>query len=107
MASTILRQQGYTVLAASNGEEAMRIVQGYAGATSDLLVTDVAMPGMGGKALAEQLTSVYLNIKVLFISGYATDAITHHGQLDPGTHFLSKPFTRTAFARKVREVLDS
>jgi CheY-like chemotaxis protein len=107
LASTILQRQGYTVLAASNGDEAQRIVQAYAGVPIDLLVTDVVLPGMGGKALADQMTGAYPGIKVLFISGYATDAITQHGRLDPGTHFLSKPFTRTAFARKVREVLDS
>ncbi len=73
----------------------------------NLLVTDVVMSGMRGKALAEQVASLHPQIKVLFISGYATDAITQHGQLEQGTHFLSKPFTRTAFARKVREVLDS
>ena len=69
--------------------------------------TDVVMPRMGGKELAERLTSEYPNIKVLFMSGYAADAISHHGQLEPGTNFLSKPFTRTAFAHKVRDVLDS
>jgi two-component SAPR family response regulator len=77
------------------------------GETIDLLVTDVVMPQMGGKMLAEQVAGVYTRIKVLFVSGYPTDAIVHHGRLEPGTHFLSKPFTRTAFARKVREVLDS
>jgi two-component system, cell cycle sensor histidine kinase and response regulator CckA len=107
LACTILRRQGYTMLAASNGEEALRMIQAEAAASIDLLVTDIVMPRMGGKALAEQVTSVYPNIKVLFISGYAADAITRHGQLEPGTNFLSKPFSRTAFARKVREVLDS
>jgi two-component system, cell cycle sensor histidine kinase and response regulator CckA len=106
LATTILHAQGYTVLAASNGEEALGVVHATAG-TIDLLVTDVVMPGMRGKVLAQQLTSIYPHIKVLFISGYATDAITQHGQLEPGAHFLSKPFTRTALARKVREVLDS
>jgi PAS domain S-box-containing protein len=107
LVSHALHAQGYTVLDASNGAEALRVVQAYDGAPIDLLITDVVMPGMGGKALAEQVTSMYPGSKVLFISGYATDAITHHGRLDPGTHFLSKPFTRTALARKVREVLDA
>jgi PAS domain S-box-containing protein len=107
LASAILRQQGYTVLEAANGEEALHILQQYDEATIDLLITDVVMPQMGGKALAEHANIVYPDLKVLFISGYATDAIAQHGQLDPGRHFLSKPFTRTAFARKVREVLDS
>jgi two-component system, cell cycle sensor histidine kinase and response regulator CckA len=62
---------------------------------------------MGGKALAEQLMTVYPRIKVLFVSGYATDTIAHHGRLDPGTNFLSKPFTPTGLAHKVRELLDA
>jgi PAS domain S-box-containing protein len=106
IARHLLHEQGYTVLDAGNGDEALRIIQEYAGAPIMLLVTDVVMPQIGGKALAEQVSSVYPNIKVLFISGYATDAIVHHGRLDPGTNFLSKPFTPAAFARKVREVLD-
>jgi len=105
--SHILREQGYTVLEAGNGADALRITHEYAGATIALLITDVVMPQMGGKALAEQVTSVYRAIKVLFISGYAADAIVHHGRLEPGTNFLSKPFTPPAFARKVREVLDA
>jgi len=105
--SHILREQGYTVLEAGNGADALRITHEYAGATIALLITDVVMPQMGGKALAEQVTSVYRAIKVLFISGYAADAIVHHGRLEPGATFLSKPFTPAAFARKVREVLDA
>jgi two-component system cell cycle sensor histidine kinase/response regulator CckA len=105
VASHILHEQGYSVLEAGNGEEALGIVREYAGAPIALLVTDVVMPQMGGKALAEQVMCVYASIKVLFISGYATDAIVHHGRLEPGTNILSKPFTPAAFARKVREVL--
>jgi two-component system cell cycle sensor histidine kinase/response regulator CckA len=107
IASHILHEKGYTVLEASNGDDALRIVHEQAGAPIAMLVTDVVMPQMGGKALAEQVTSVYPNIKVLFVSGYATDAIVHHGRLEAGTNFLSKPFTPAAFARKVREVLDA
>jgi PAS domain S-box-containing protein len=107
LASTILRTQGYTVLVASRGDEVLCVVEEAARAPIDLLVTDVVLPGMGGKALTEQVISMYPGIKVLFISGYATDAISQQGRLEPGTHFLSKPFTRTALARKVREVLDS
>src|SRR5262249_4532619 len=99
----ILHEQGYTVLEAGNGDDAMHIVQEYAGAPIALLITDVVMPQMGGKALAEQVSSVYPSIKVLFISGHAADAIVHHGRLESGTNFLSKPFTPAAFARKVRE----
>jgi CheY-like chemotaxis protein len=107
VASTILLAQGYTVLTASSGDEALRVVGTATGVTIDLLITDVVMPGMRGKALVEHVTRMYPHIKVLFISGYATDTIAQHGELVYGTHFLSKPFTRTAFARKVREVLDS
>jgi two-component system cell cycle sensor histidine kinase/response regulator CckA len=107
VASDILHAQGYIVLEAINGEDALRVVQEHAGANIDILITDAVMPRLSGKALAEQVSSLYPSIKVLFISGYATDAITHHGQLAPGTNFLSKPFTRVAFARKVREVLDA
>jgi two-component system, cell cycle sensor histidine kinase and response regulator CckA len=103
----VLRQQGYTVLDATNGEEALHAVHAYAGVPIDLLVTDVVMPRIGGKALAEQLIAVYPHIKVLFVSGYATDAIVHYGRLDPGTNFLAKPFTPTALAHKVQEVLDA
>ena len=107
LARNILHEQGYTVLAAANGAEAWRVLQGAIGATIALLITDVVMPQMGGEALAEQVRRVYPSIKVLFVSGYATDSIVHHGRLKPGTNFLSKPFTRAAFAHKVREVLDA
>jgi len=67
----------------------------------------VVMPQMGGEVLADLVGRAYPRIKVLFVSGYATDAIVHHGRLAPGTHFIAKPFTRAAFARKIREVLDA
>jgi two-component system cell cycle sensor histidine kinase/response regulator CckA len=107
LACRVLRELGYTVLEATNGEEALHAIQEYAGTPIELLITDVVMPRMGGKALAEQLMAMYPRIKVLFVSGYATDIIAHHGRLDPGTNFLSKPFTPTALAHKVREVLDA
>jgi CheY-like chemotaxis protein len=107
IASLVLREQGYMVLEASNGDEALQVIHAYVGVPIALLVTDVEMPQLGGKAVAAQLSTLYPSIKVLFISGYATDAITHHGRLEPGTNFLSKPFTRAGFARKVREVLDA
>jgi two-component system, cell cycle sensor histidine kinase and response regulator CckA len=103
----VLRQQGYTVLDATNGEEALHAVHAYAGVPIDLLVTDVVMPRIGGKVLADQLIAMYPHIKVLFVSGYATDAIVRYGRLTPGTNFLAKPFTPTALARKVQEVLDT
>jgi len=105
LACKMLHDQGYTVLAAANGAEAWRVLQSASGTTIDLLITDVVMPQIGGEALAEQVRRAYPRIKVLFVSGYATDAIVHEGRLTPGTHFLSKPFTHAAFARKIREVL--
>jgi two-component system cell cycle sensor histidine kinase/response regulator CckA len=107
LAGRVLRELGYTVLEATNGAEALHTMHAYAGPPIDLLITDVVMPRMGGKALAEQLMVVYPRIKVLFVSGYATDIIAHHGRLDPGTNFLAKPFTPTALAHKLREVLDA
>lgn len=107
LARKLLHELGYTVLVAANGVEADRVLEDATETTIDLLITDVVMPQMGGKALAEQVWRMYPRIKVLFISGYATDSIIHDGRLTPGMHFLAKPFTRTAFARKVREVLDA
>jgi PAS domain S-box-containing protein len=103
----ILNEQGYVVVEASNGEEAWRIVQALNDTQIALLVTDVVMPQMGGHALAELVLGMHPNIKVLFVSGYTTDTFIHHNRLDSATNVLTKPFTRMAFARKVREVLDS
>jgi CheY-like chemotaxis protein len=107
LARKILHDLGYTVLAAANGAEAGRILQDATGTPIDLLITDVVMPQIGGKALAEHVWRRYPRVKVLFISGYATDSIIRDGRLTPGMHFLAKPFTRISFARKVREVLDT
>ena len=71
-----------------------------------LVLTDVVMPEMGGKALADRLAEILPGAKVLFMSGYADDAIAHHGALDPGTQFIAKPFSAAELARKVRKVLD-
>jgi PAS domain S-box-containing protein len=103
----ILNEQGYVVVEASNGEEAWRIVQALHDTQIALLVTDVVMPQMGGHALAELVLDMHPHIKVLFVSGYTTDTFIQHNRLDSATNVLAKPFTRMAFARKVREVLDS
>ncbi|MCG8346898.1 MAG: ATP-binding protein [Chloroflexales bacterium] len=103
----VLRDQGYTVLEAPNGAEGLRLAQEYADATIDLLIADVVMPQMSGKMLAERLTALRQGLKVLFISGYADNAIVHHGRLDPGVLLLQKPFSPTGLIRRVREVLDS
>ena len=106
LAHHLLHQQGYKVLEATNGEEALRVNQEHVGETIHLLLTDVVMPQMGGKELADQLKILRPGIKVLYASGYTDDAIVHHGVLEPGTHFLQKPFSLKTLSHKVREVLD-
>jgi PAS domain S-box-containing protein len=106
LAFRLLNQQGYTVWEAANGEEALQIVHEHAGETIHLLLTDVVMPQMGGKDLAERLKISMPELKVLFTSGYTDDAIVHHGVLAPGINFLQKPFSLGTLTQKVREVLD-
>ncbi len=106
LALRLLTQQGYGVLEASNGEEALRVAQEHAGEPIHLLLTDVVMPRMSGKELADHLKSLRPGIKVLYVSGYTDNAIVHHGVLDPDTHFLQKPFSHRTLSHKVREVLD-
>ena len=105
LALQVLRENGYNLLEAANGNEALRMAQEYAGEIH-LLLTDVVMPQMGGKELADQLKSLRPDIKVLFISGYTDNAIVHHGVLEPNIDFLQKPFSPVALAQKVRKVLD-
>jgi PAS domain S-box-containing protein len=100
----VLTRHGYTVLAASNGHDALRIAESHPGAI-DMLVTDVVMPEMGGRELADRLLPLRPAIRVLFTSGYTDDDIVRRGVLLPGTAFLQKPFTTEGIARKVREVL--
>ena len=100
----ILRHQGYTVVEAENGIEALQLMAAYPG-TIDLLVTDVVMPQMGGRELADQLRVTRPNVKVLYTSGYTDDAIVQQGLLNPGLSFLHKPFLSAALLQKVREVL--
>ena len=93
------------MLTAANGEEAL-LVAGGCRSDIHLLVTDVVMPRMSGATLALELAKTGRTLRVLYMSGYSDEAIVHHGVLDPGTRFLSKPFTAAALARKVREALD-
>jgi len=106
LAVRVLREQGYTVLEASNGAEALRMDQEFAGEIH-LVLTDVVMPEMSGKALSSQIEAARPSIKVLYVSGYTSDVIVRHGVLGSDVSFLQKPFTEDALARKVRKVLDS
>jgi two-component system cell cycle sensor histidine kinase/response regulator CckA len=101
-----LEGRGYNVCSARNGNEALAIAARQE-LKIDLMITDVVMPGMGGRELANRMAAVRPGTRVLYLSGYTEDAIMHHGVLEPGTAFLQKPFTLDALALKVREVLDS
>jgi two-component system, cell cycle sensor histidine kinase and response regulator CckA len=99
-----LQSKGYTVMEASDGINGMKVAETFDGKI-DILITDVVMPGMSGRELAQRVAASRPSIKVLYLSGYTEDAIIHEGVLDPGTAFLQKPFTLQALARKVRDVL--
>ena len=99
-----LASKGYHVIEAANGEAGLKISHEHRG-NIEVLITDVVMPGMGGRELAKRVAAERPAIKVLFLSGYTEDAIIHEGVLEPGTAFLQKPFTLQMLSRKVREVL--
>jgi len=105
MVFAALQQSGYQVLVAADPEEALSVCEQNKGSIH-LLLTDVVMPGMSGSDLAERLTGRYPDMKVLYISGYPENAISHHGVLNPGIAFLAKPFTPSALVKRVRKVLD-
>jgi PAS domain S-box-containing protein len=105
IAVNILKRQGYTVMAAATPGEAIRLAREHDGEIH-LLMTDVVMPEMNGKDLANNLLSLYPKLKCLFMSGYTADVIAHHGVLNEGVDFIQKPFSVRALAVKVREVLD-
>jgi len=105
LAREFLRSSGYAVLEAGHGKEALRIAKAFSGPIH-LLLTDVVMPGMGGKQLAKQFASLRPATKVLYMSGYSDDAIVNSGKLTTEMVFLEKPFTRDILLRKVRGLLD-
>jgi signal transduction histidine kinase len=106
VAAEALRLQGYTVLTAQSPAEALQLAQSYP-EPLHLLITDVVMPIMSGRELAEYLIRLHPQLRVLYVSGYTENTIVHHGVLQEGVHFLPKPYTPAQLIQKVREVLDS
>lgn len=106
LVKTFLDSAGYRVFSADSGEAALEVSTSI-GLPLDMLLTDVVMPGMNDRVLAEHLLPRQQGMKVLYMSGYTDSFIAGHGVLDPATHLLHKPFTEEVFLRKVREVLDS
>jgi CheY-like chemotaxis protein len=107
LAVNSLRSLGYEVLSASNGQDGLHVAQSRKGKPIRLVITDVIMPRMGGKVMAEWLKASFPDLKILFTSGYTDDAIAHHGVLDAGVDFLPKPYTPSILAHKVRAMLDA
>jgi PAS domain S-box-containing protein len=105
LARRVLERQGYRVLEAINGNDAMAVAQGELPRVA-LLVTDVVMPQLNGRQLHQRLKLMKPSLKVLYVSGYSEDVIAHQGVLEPGTDLLLKPFSVEELARRVREVLD-
>jgi CheY-like chemotaxis protein len=104
MTTTMLEMPGYTVLATPSPGEAIRLAKGHT-ATVHLLMTDVVMPEMNGRDLAEKISALHPGIRLLFMSGYTANVIAHQGVLDDGVAFIQKPFSMADMAVKLREAL--
>jgi len=105
VASKVLRQDGYAILEAHGGEQALRIAQEYDGAI-DLLLTDVVMPGLGGRELGEQFRALHPRTALLFMSGYTEDEVLLQGIRVAEVNYIAKPFTVAGLRDKVREVIE-
>ena len=106
MAAELLRRLGYVVLAAANGMNALRLVEQRGKEPIELLFTDVVMPQLNGKELSDRMLALHPETRILFTSAYTENAIIHQEVLSPGVTILQKPFTPSALALKVREVLN-
>ncbi|HTG44064.1 MAG TPA: response regulator, partial [Verrucomicrobiae bacterium] len=107
LARGVLESQGYRVLSAANGQEALQVARTNKGSPIQLVVSDVIMPLMGGKVMGEWLKTAYPDLSILFTSGYTDDALASQGMLEPEIAFLPKPYTPATLTRKVREMLDA
>ncbi|MGQ9525847.1 MAG: response regulator, partial [Armatimonadota bacterium] len=105
LARQVLEAHGYTVLTAESGADALTVSDEHSG-TIHLLLTDVVMPGLSGKELADELCRRRPGLQVLYMSGYTDNAIVHHGVLDAGIAYIQKPFAPMVLATKVRSILD-
>ncbi len=106
LAVDVLKSQGYSIISASNAQEAMTRQAEYEGKI-DLLLTDVVMPGKNGRELYQTLSALRPDIKVLFMSGYIDDVVEHHGMIESNANFLQKPFTVSGLLQKVRAAIDT
>lgn len=106
LAKRMIERLGYAVIDAGSPGEALELARRHAPHLK-LLVTDVIMPEMNGRALAERLQPLRPGLKVLFMSGYTADVIARSGMLEPGTHFIQKPFSRQDLSAKIREALQA
>lgn len=107
LAQTVLEARGYKVLSAGNGQEGLRVAREHHGAPISLVISDLIMPVMGGKIMAEWLKTIFPDLKVLFTSGYTDEVIKRNGAFETGTDFLPKPYTPKTLTAKVREILDA